>query len=175
MNNLYIVGTEFKCPKNGKVQYGYRIYNDGNSHYETGWDSIPQENLDLLKEVVETCEIDGIKEMLVDAASVGNAVCINDEWYTGKQVALILAPVLEEEGVGEFAGNYVSYEECVANGSHLKMVDNDGYCQFCGEQQNGEEDDSPIDYGERSLESFANKIVDELLNGETTEEPTMDK
>ena len=137
MNNLYIVGTEFKCPKTGKVQYGYRVYNDTGSHYETGWDSVPNDDLDLLREVVENCEVIAIKEMLIDAANVGNSVNVNGEWYAGEKVAPLLAPVLNdnEEDEEGFAGNYIDYEDCVANGIHMRKVDDDGFCQACGDDR----------------------------------------
>lgn len=35
---------------------------------------------------------------------------------------------------------YVSLQDCVSSGKHLKSCDNDGYCNFCGEQEGAEYD-----------------------------------
>lgn len=42
---------------------------------------------------------------------------------------------------------YTSYEECVANGTHLTDCDDDGYCNFCGE-------DTPISTGYATTFTF---------------------
>jgi hypothetical protein len=34
----------------------------------------------------------------------------------------------------EPAGNYVSREECIESGAHSKSCDEDGFCNYCGEQ-----------------------------------------
>ena len=31
-------------------------------------------------------------------------------------------------------GNYLSLEQCIAGGLHLESCDSDGYCDYCGEQ-----------------------------------------
>ena len=33
---------------------------------------------------------------------------------------------------------YISYDECVASERHLISVDEDGFCNFCGEQDGAE-------------------------------------
>lgn len=35
-------------------------------------------------------------------------------------------------------GEYISLKECVRSKRHLTSVDEDGYCNFCGEQDNEE-------------------------------------
>lgn len=40
------------------------------------------------------------------------------------------------------AAEHVPLADCIASGLHLTDCDNDGYCNFCGFQDNGEEDES---------------------------------
>ena len=35
----------------------------------------------------------------------------------------------------QFSGDYISIEECKEQGTHLTSCDEDGYCNFCGEQE----------------------------------------
>lgn len=37
-------------------------------------------------------------------------------------------------------GEYISLEECVKSKKHLTSVDDDGYCNFCGEQDSEDEE-----------------------------------
>lgn len=34
---------------------------------------------------------------------------------------------------------YIDIHECIENGTHLQDVDDDGYCNFCGEQISAED------------------------------------
>lgn len=42
----------------------------------------------------------------------------------------------DEPALGSYLNG--SLEECKANGNHLQWVDDDGYCNACGEQDDSE-------------------------------------
>lgn len=52
-----------------------------------------------------------------------------DTWWNSGRVRNLTA---EEEESGD---GYVPLEECLGRGTHLVRCDDDGFCQFCGEQE----------------------------------------
>jgi hypothetical protein len=44
------------------------------------------------------------------------------------------AAMLAAANLGESSGEYCTIGECIATGQHLTECDDDGYCNFCGEQ-----------------------------------------
>jgi len=44
------------------------------------------------------------------------------------------AAMVAAANLGESSGEYCTIGECIATGQHLTECDEDGYCNFCGEQ-----------------------------------------
>lgn len=45
----------------------------------------------------------------------------------------------------EHDGDYETLDDCIAAGTHLTNVDDDGYCNFCGHDGGGEDEDDVFD------------------------------
>jgi len=52
-NRLCIEPTKFEDVRTGHVSFGYRIYDDYGSAYGNLWDSIPDDDLDVLRLIME--------------------------------------------------------------------------------------------------------------------------
>ena len=52
-NNVSIEPCEFHNVRTGEVTYGVRIYDDAGCTYDNCWDSIPDDDLEVLRKVIE--------------------------------------------------------------------------------------------------------------------------
>jgi len=105
--------------------YNFRIYRDGEFVYEeTKWpdhDSLKDDEF-----VCTRCHI---------VTDIENSVKIG-----GKKGELICEKCADErdpndEDADDNRDDYISREECKREGKHLTSCDKDGYCNFCGEQE----------------------------------------
>ena len=57
MSNLVVLmPIEFHNRRTGVISHGYTAYDDHGSGYCNLWDSIPDDDMEFLKKVVETCQ-----------------------------------------------------------------------------------------------------------------------
>ena len=52
-NRIELVPTLFTNVRSGETSYGYRLYDDADNVYNNMWDSIPDDDLDCLRKMVE--------------------------------------------------------------------------------------------------------------------------
>lgn len=90
MNRVSITRTKFTNLANGKETFGYRMYDDHGCSYantftdENGASTLPEDDLDLLAEIVGCPINDETSAML--AAVEENGVEIDGEWYDWLQI-----------------------------------------------------------------------------------------
>lgn len=88
-NRVTIEPTEFTNVRNGEISRGVRVYDDYEKTYDNTLESIPDDDLELLKLVaaLDDEEIRGMLSYLVENEA---GVCISDEWYDWEQIKPIL-------------------------------------------------------------------------------------
>jgi len=91
MNQVCIQTTEFKNIPQGTVTKGFRIYDNEGCHYDNTWETIPENDLDVLTMVAQGHTIhDPISDMLDFVAENELPIIINDERYEWEQIKDIL-------------------------------------------------------------------------------------
>jgi len=86
-NNVAIQTTEFKNVPSGEVTKGFRIYDDYGCYYDNNWESIPEDDIEILEMVIDTHDPrcrgvdDPIRDMLKFIKEEEKGVNINGEWY----------------------------------------------------------------------------------------------
>lgn len=87
-NQLYVTPTKFEDVRTGDVSYGVRVYDDYGNFYINHWESIPDDDLDILQMVIEE-EADewiNMADWVVENHSsiiIGN---VTYEWYEIKHI-----------------------------------------------------------------------------------------
>lgn len=89
MNTVRIEPTKFTDVRDGTETYGYRIYDNYGSHYDNTLESIPDDDLELLKIVVEN-DSDIITDMLNHLNEKGNGLEIGNVWYDYSEIKHII-------------------------------------------------------------------------------------
>ena len=81
--------------------------------------------------------------MILEDSDERKIVKYNDRYTSHTVFQLIEVDVVGVEGaaamvaaanLGESSGEYCTIGECIATGQHLTECDDDGYCNYCGEQ-----------------------------------------
>jgi hypothetical protein len=92
MNKVVIEPTQFinvRGPEGENVTWGYRIYDNYGSHYDNTLESIPDDDLELLKIVVENND-DVIQDMLGHLVETENGLEIGGAWYDYSEIKQII-------------------------------------------------------------------------------------
>lgn len=92
-NRVSIQPTKFTNINNGvesDITYGVRVYDDYGNAYCNTWDSIPLDDMELLKKVVEDMTDDNTVAMLDFIVSDGKGLYIGSNWYEREEVASII-------------------------------------------------------------------------------------
>jgi len=72
-----------------EVTYGVRVYDDYGHSYINTWDSIPDDDLDVLAQVIE--DADGTIEVMLDhCREHKQGLYIGGEWYDYEQIGNLL-------------------------------------------------------------------------------------
>jgi hypothetical protein len=85
MNRVYIEPTEFTNTRTGSISHGYRIYDDSGSSYVNGWESIPDDDMELLALVMEEGN-EFTDEMLSYVQEHGKSLYIGNEEYQWDEI-----------------------------------------------------------------------------------------
>ena len=86
-SNLHIEPTQFTNVRNGNVTYGFRLYDDYVTAYDNTWDSIPDDDLDVLETVLQEHDHgDEVNIALDSVREQQNGLYIGNEWYSWDQV-----------------------------------------------------------------------------------------
>ena len=52
--SILIIPSEFKNVRTGEISYGYRLFDEYVIDFEDKWETIPEEDLEFLREVIKT-------------------------------------------------------------------------------------------------------------------------
>jgi len=89
MNSVTIEPTKFVDVRTGGETFGYRIFDNYDCYYNNTLESIPDDNLELLKIVCEN-ETDGILSMIDFITENEKGVEIGGVWYDFDEIKHIL-------------------------------------------------------------------------------------
>jgi len=93
MNNVVIEPTQFisvRGPEGENVTWGYRIYDNYGSHYDNTLESIPDDDLELLKIVIENDD-DTVQDMLEHLVETENGLEIGGAHYSFEEIKHIIS------------------------------------------------------------------------------------
>jgi hypothetical protein len=84
-NRANIEPTEFKNVRTGEKTYGVRVYDDYDQMYDNTWDSIPDNDMDVLREVLKSDarDLQGILEFIMENEK---GICIGGNWYDWDEI-----------------------------------------------------------------------------------------
>lgn len=90
-NRACIQATEFHDKPAGSITYGFRIYDNEGQTYDNTWDSIPDDDMEVLKMVCRSDDetVRGIIDFIIEQE---NGVEIGDEWYDWEQIKPHIQP-----------------------------------------------------------------------------------
>jgi len=90
MNTIRIEPTKFVDVRDGIETFGYRIFDSYGSAYDNTLKSIPDDNLELLKIVVEN-DNDVIQDMLEYLVETENGLEIGGTYYSFEKIKHIIS------------------------------------------------------------------------------------
>ena len=80
MNQITIQPTVFENRPQGSKTYGYRMYDDYGQTYNNTWESIPDDDLEILRQVIDDGD-DIAQNMIGFMIEHGHGLSIGDERY----------------------------------------------------------------------------------------------
>lgn len=86
-NRLTIEPTEFKDVRSGSVTYGVRVYDNFDQKYDNLWDSIPDDDMEVLKLVMDS---DAMGDFIDDLKDAAKGLYIGDQWYDYDEIKHVL-------------------------------------------------------------------------------------
>jgi hypothetical protein len=89
MNRVTIEPTKFVNIRNGEESHGYRMYDNYGSHYDNTLESIPDDDLELLKIVAEN-DNDVVCDMLNHLVETENGLEIGGQYYSYEEIKHII-------------------------------------------------------------------------------------
>jgi hypothetical protein len=86
---MQIEPTEFINTRTGDRTYGVRVYDDYFATYDNTWDSIPDDDMEILKTVLK---MDGteIQDMFNNVQENEKGIGIGDNWYDWDEIKDII-------------------------------------------------------------------------------------
>jgi len=85
-NKVTIEPCEFVSARSGSVTKGFRMYDDHAQAYDNTWDSIPDDDMDVLDKVVSESDNVEVKDMLLFLKENEKGLNIGGEWYDYEQI-----------------------------------------------------------------------------------------
>lgn len=86
-NRLTIEPTEFKDVRSGNITYGVRVYDDYDQKYDNNWESIPDDDMEVLS---KTLNSDGMSDFFELVKAEEKGLYIGDQWYDFEEIQKIL-------------------------------------------------------------------------------------
>lgn len=86
-NRLTIEPTEFKDVRSGNITYGVRVYDDYDQKYDNNWESIPDDDMEIL---AKTLNSDGMSDFFELVKAEEKGLYIGDQWYDFEEIQKIL-------------------------------------------------------------------------------------
>ena len=89
-NRATIEPTEFRNVRGGKPTFGVRVYDEYAQAYDNTWDSIPDDDLDVLDKVEAECTDEVIVGILDYLKENCTGIEIGDTWYEWDAIKHVL-------------------------------------------------------------------------------------
>jgi hypothetical protein len=81
---------------------GVRVYDDYGQTYDNRWDSIPDDDMDVLRKALDELKMDEIFTAMMDhIATEGKGIYIGDQWYNFPEIK----DILSEAGFESYEGD----------------------------------------------------------------------
>jgi hypothetical protein len=95
INRANIEPTEFINVRTGSKSYGVRVYDDYDQTYINYWDSIPEDNMEVLEMVLKesNTDIGGIMDFVRENE---RGIFIGGEWYKWEDIKKVIDKVEAE-------------------------------------------------------------------------------
>jgi hypothetical protein len=87
-NRLNIVPCEFHDVRDGEISYGYRIFDDESMSYDNNWDSIPADDMQVLRKVLAEADV-ATHDMLEFVDNYETGLYIGGCWYEYEEVKAV--------------------------------------------------------------------------------------
>jgi hypothetical protein len=84
-NRGTIQPTKFENVRTGHIDFGVRVYDDEGQTYDNTWDSIPDDDLEVLELVLKSKD-DTIVGILGFIQEYEKGIYIGEVWYTWDQI-----------------------------------------------------------------------------------------
>lgn len=84
-NRVSIVPTEFVNVRSGDRTLGVRVYDDEGQSYDNTWETIPDDDMDLIKKVLQSDDIN-IVGMMDFIQENEKGLSIDGNWYDWEQI-----------------------------------------------------------------------------------------
>jgi hypothetical protein len=102
-NKIHFEPTKFESVRTGSITYGCRVYDEGNATYTNAtytntWDSIPDDDVDIIAKCLKNFSYrgafnapDDFSNMLEFIESEENGVFVGDIWYDWDEIKHLFA------------------------------------------------------------------------------------
>lgn len=84
-NQIHIEPTQFVDVRTGQTSYGVRVYDDYDQSYDNTWESIPDDDMDVLAKVIDECDDEKILATIDHLNEMRCPIHIGDEMYEEEQ------------------------------------------------------------------------------------------
>ena len=87
-NRVNIEPTKFVNVRDNSETFGVRVYDDYAQAYDNSWKEIPDNDMDVLKRVLNLDDI-VISEMMSFTKEMENGLYIGDEWHEWEEIKAV--------------------------------------------------------------------------------------
>lgn len=84
-NRVSIVPTEFVNVRSGNKTFGVRVYDDEGQSYDNTWESIPDDDLDVIEKVLQSDDMN-IRGIMDFVRENEKGVEIDGTWYDWDEI-----------------------------------------------------------------------------------------
>jgi len=85
-NRVTIEPTKFEDVRTGEVSYGVRVYDDYGQTYDNTWESLPDDDMDILHKVLQIEGDRYITDLMFDVVSDHKGLLIGGKWYDWEEI-----------------------------------------------------------------------------------------
>jgi len=85
MNRINLEPTKFVNQRTGITTFGFRMYDDNTQTYSNTWDSIPEDDMEVLSKLMESYDLE-VLSMLDFLLESSGGLYIGDVWYEWDEI-----------------------------------------------------------------------------------------
>ena len=134
-NHIVIQPTQFVNVRSGSSTLGVRVYDDYGHTYDNTWESIPDDDLEILKLVLEM-DNEVVRSMMEFLKEDQKSIEIGGEYYSWDKIKHLF--LIDEEMIADDmfkcanCGKWFSIEDAISQGSHHSA---EKWCVECDKTQ----------------------------------------